>query len=190
MSLVGTKADLESIENLTAIDPDVKRLLKDVRIALESAYLSATDKEDVADSLRRFARELSSPDRHPERLMRYWSRIDDLAPTAADMLAKSEAVQELSMCWGTTIRPKGGYLNEAQAREFVESVDDNGLRAALEWAYACILEMSFFAGIRPEGTFDLLYFYKLMALLLSTPYIEVKLSSVESTEVSELSTQD
>jgi hypothetical protein len=180
MSLIATKSDLELIEDLTAIGPEVKRLLREARIAIESVYLPSEDKEDVADSLRRFAKELGNPYRHPERLMRYWARINDLAPTVAHMLAKSEAVQELSMCWGDCIQTKGGFLNEIPAREFVESIEDPSVRYALEWAFAQMLEMSFFEGTRPEGTFDLLYFYKLLASLLDTPYIQVKLPSTES----------
>ena len=39
MSHIDTEADLESIETLTAIGPDVKRLLREARIAIESVYV-------------------------------------------------------------------------------------------------------------------------------------------------------
>jgi hypothetical protein len=174
MSLSETKTDLAWIDTLPTPDPEVKRVLRDARVSVESLYLPKEDKEDLADSLRRFAKEVSNSDRHPERLMRYWRRIDDLSPTIGHMLAKSEAVQELSLCWGTCIEPRGGFLNESPAREFVESVCDPELRTALEWAYAGMCERSLFEGERPEGAFDLLYFYKVLAGLLDSPYIDVK----------------
>jgi hypothetical protein len=182
MSRAAADADLETIERLTAITPEVKRLLKEARIAIESVYLPAEDKDDVADSLLRLARELSSANRHPERMMRYWTRINDLAPTVAHQLAKSEDIQRLSLCWGDCIQPKGGFLNESTARQFVESLDDPEIRTALKWFYAQIVQMSIFKGDRPEGTFDLLYFYKVLAWLFSTPYVEVRLASPRSTD--------
>jgi hypothetical protein len=180
MSLSDTKADLAWIDTLPTLDPEVKRLLRDARVSIESLYLPDEDKEDLGGSIRRFAREVSNPDRHPERLMRYWRRIEELSPTIGHMLAKSEAIQELSLCWGACIQPKGGFLNESSAREFVESVGDPQIRTALEWAYATMWERSLFDGDRPEGAFDLLYFYKVLASLLDSPYIEVKLPSPNS----------
>lgn len=170
MSYEAADVDLQSIEALTAIDPEVRDLLKEARIAIESVYLSLEDKEDVADSLRRFATELSWPARHPERLMRYWNRIMDLAPTVGHLLATSEEIQQLSMWWGDSIRPKGGFLNEAKARDYVESIEDPSIRAVMAWAYSRMAELSFFERTRPEGAFDLLYFYK----LFDAPYIELK----------------
>ena len=52
---------------------------------------------------------------------------------------------------------------------------------ALEWAYAGICKTLYMDGVRPEGPFDLLYFYKLLGGLLRTPYIEVKMPAPRST---------
>lgn len=182
MNREATEAGLASIEHLPALSPDLKRALREARIAIESVYLSDVDKEDLADSLQRFARELANPQRHPERLKRYWGRIYDLAPTVGHLLSTSEAIQEASLWWGDHIQPKGGFLNEGPAREYVEAIDDPQIRLALEWAYAVICEMSYMDGVRPEGPFDLLYFYKLLAGLLRPPYFEVKMPVPRPTE--------
>ncbi len=123
----------------------------------------------MADSLQRFAKELANPQRNPERLRRYWGRINDLAPTVGHLLSTSEAIQEASLWWGDCIQPKGGFLNEGPAHEYVETIDDRQIRRALEWAYAGICETLYMDGVRPEGPFDLLYFYKLLGGLSSHP---------------------
>jgi hypothetical protein len=151
-----TDADLAAIDSLDRVDTQTKRLLKEVRISLETVYLSAEDREDVADSLRRLARELNKPEPDPDRLQRYWWRIDDLAPTAGHELARAEAIQQRSLRWGEGIRPKGGYLNEAAAREFADSVTDPHLRQVLERAHAAMVQLSLTEKVRPEGAFDLL----------------------------------
>jgi hypothetical protein len=97
-------------------------------------------------------------------------------------LAQAEPVQRLSLRWGEGIRPRGGYLNERAAREFVESVADARIRGALGWAHAVMLELSLFEQLRPEGAFDLLFLYRFLARWFESPYLKVELPPADPAE--------
>lgn len=156
-------ADLATIDRLAGVEPSLKRLLADVRVSLETVFLSALDREDVLDSFRRLTEELGRTMPDAERLMRYWNRINDLAPTAGHQLAESPAIRELSLQAGDSIQPRGGFLNEAAAAAFVQSVESPSIRRVLEEAHTAMKDLSLYEGRRPEGAFDLLYFYQLLA---------------------------
>jgi hypothetical protein len=115
-------------------------------------------------------------------LLRYWRRIDELAPAAAHALARAEPVQRRSLRWGEGIQPRSGYLNERAAREFVESVADPRIRSALGWAHAVMLELSLFEQQRPEGAFDLLYLYRFLARWFESPYLKLELPPADPAE--------
>jgi hypothetical protein len=163
MTPVATDSDLATIDSCTGLDTETKRILREVRISIDTIVLSAEDKADVFDVCRKFAVEISKPEPSPDRLLRYWNWMNELAPTAAHELAKSATVQRLSMRWGECIQAKGGFINETAAEAYVRSIQDRRIRDAVASAHGVMLELSMFEGVRPEGAFDLLYFYKCLA---------------------------
>lgn len=159
----------------------MRRLLRDVRISLETVNLSDEDRDDAITCFTRFVAEMAKSAPHPDRLMRYWRWLDELAPTAAHELATSEIIQHQSMRWGDCIQPKGGFLNERAAKEFVQKIADKQVRDALEWAYGQMVELSFWKAVRPEGGFDLLYFYRLLASCFEEGYYKAQIPEARPT---------
>lgn len=168
-----TASDLTTLDSLPNIDGSLRQLLKDVRLSLDTVHLTAEDREDVLESFRHFTAELCKPTPRPERLWRFWSRVDDLAPTAGHALAQAEAIQQLSQVGGFGIHPRGGFLNEVAAGKFVASVEDARIKQVLGLAYRQLLTLAQREGVRPEGAFDLLYFYKAIAALAQQPGLHV-----------------
>ncbi|MCA9068022.1 MAG: hypothetical protein KDA84_03830 [Planctomycetaceae bacterium] len=154
--------DLAQLDTFKVADPALHKCLWEIRLSIDTLYLPDEDKLDVINTFCRFVTELRKPEPHSERLFRYWRWIDELAPTVAHELAQLESIRQLSLLWGEGIRAKGGFLNERAAREFVEAITDPHIRQSLEWMYSKMLELSLFDNIRPEGTFDLLFFYRML----------------------------
>ena len=158
MNREATEADLASIEHLPALGPELKRLLREARIAIESVFLPDVDKDDLADSLQRFAKELANPQRNPERRGGIGG-VNDLAPTVGHLLSNIGGDPGKPRSGGATVSSRRADLStKVPLREYVETIDDRQIRRALEWAYAGICETLYMDGVRPEGPFDLLYF--------------------------------
>ena len=79
------------------------------------------------------------------------------------------------MRWGDCIQPKGGFLNERAARDYVKSIENCQSRQALEAIYNEIVYLSCFRGIRPQGAFDVLYVYRVLASCFERGWLNSKL---------------
>jgi hypothetical protein len=174
MNASTAELDLAAIDQMPRLDPPLRRLLKEVRISIDTVHLSVEDRTDLIESFRRFTAELSKPEPRPDRLWRFWSRVDDLAPTVGHELARADPIQQLSSLNGFGIQPRGGFLHEAAAAELVQTIADPRIRTALGMAYRQMVQLSSREGVRPEGTFDLLYFYKLLASLLKSSEFTIR----------------
>ena len=174
MDRATTEADLATLDALGGLNTELRNLLREIRLSINTISIPPEDRADVVDSFRRFVAELAKSDPDADRLMRYWRRIDELAPTTAHELARIETVQRLSLRWGEGIQPRGGYLNERAAREFVEATTDPRIRRVLEWAHYQMVWLSASEWLRPEGAFDLLYFYRVLAKWFESPHLKVE----------------
>ena len=80
----------------TQIEPELQQKLFEAREEVERTDLSAADKQDVAESLKRLAAELNKPDHDVSVIRRFWSRVKEVAPTVAAILSSAATIAKLT----------------------------------------------------------------------------------------------
>jgi hypothetical protein len=83
------------VDQLHTVEEDTKQKLKEAREAIEGADLSDDDKVDVVDELNKLTAELEKPEKDESRVKRYWSRIKEVAPTVASILASAASLGKI-----------------------------------------------------------------------------------------------
>jgi hypothetical protein len=83
----------EAVERST-FDAELKSMLIEAREALEREELSMDDKNDALDDLNKLAQELEKGP-GATRVQRLWSRIKEIAPTAAPILASAASIRKV-----------------------------------------------------------------------------------------------
>jgi hypothetical protein len=156
-------ADLEWVPHINGVDAEFRECCRETRLLIESCPLSDEDRDDIVDSWRRFSQEMSRAEPHAERLERYWRRIDEISPSVSHRFACSPSVRRRSETWfARSIRPRGGFVREREAADLRGKIDDPKALLWIDVAYTVMINLSRLRGFRPEGAFDLCYFYTVL----------------------------
>jgi hypothetical protein len=83
------------VDQSSAIEDDLKEVLKNARDALEQMQLSEADKADAADDLGKLTTELQKDEKDLGLVQRYWNRIKEIAPPVASILSAAASVAKL-----------------------------------------------------------------------------------------------
>jgi hypothetical protein len=88
-------AFINTVDQTTDLEPELKRVLVEARKALESSSLAGADKDDAADDLGKLTDEIQRPEPQPGRIKRLFESIKQLAPDVASILSSMAQIGEL-----------------------------------------------------------------------------------------------
>ena len=78
-----------AVEEATIPEEDIKEKLKEARKAIGTLAVAEADKADLVEQLTKLTAELEASERDPARVKRFWARIQDAAPTVANILSSA-----------------------------------------------------------------------------------------------------
>lgn len=84
-----------AVEEATIPEDDIKEKLKEARQAIEALGISDDDKEDLVEQLTKLTAALEETERDPSRVKRFWDRIQDVAPTVANILSSAASLSTM-----------------------------------------------------------------------------------------------
>ena len=88
-------AFINTVDQTTDLEPELKRVLVEARKALESSSLAGADKDDDDADLGKLTDEIQRPEPQPGRIKRLFESIKQLAPDVASILSSAAKTGEL-----------------------------------------------------------------------------------------------
>ena len=85
----------QTVDNSTNLDTELKEKLTLAREEIDKLDVPQDDKDDVADDLGKLTEELDKPEPTPNRVERFFKRIEEIAPTVGTILASATRIIQL-----------------------------------------------------------------------------------------------
>ncbi len=83
------------VDNSTRLTQELKAKLKEAREAVERSLLGDGDKKDVLDDLGKLTEEMEKPTPEPGRVVRFFTRIKEIAPSVATILSSTATIAKV-----------------------------------------------------------------------------------------------
>lgn len=84
-----------TVSNSVSSENDIEEKLVMARSAIQELEIAEEQREELLDSLSRITAELQTSQPNPERLRRFWDRIQENAPTVASILSSAASIAKL-----------------------------------------------------------------------------------------------